>query len=424
MMAPRMRTAVVAGSLLLFSAGLAGCTTAHDEADAAVAIDASALDAPTSDAFAGADAFTPPDAFMGTDAFVSDAGAASDAGLPLGYAEPLPSRGGPVLAHPSFATLTYANDTNRATLEAFGDAMGADPWWGPTTAEYGVGPLVSLGHARLPDLAPVAASQTQIETYLLGLAAAGTLPRAADGTYDGVVYLLYFPAGAAITLSGGAAACSGWHGVHGEARSGTTHIAYALAIDCGPGRGFDALGYLEAAASHELVEAVTDPYVSTAPAYQASPSMPDRWSIYGELTDRCVGRYVVRPSGFVFARSWSNAASTAGDDPCPPSEPGEIFYGLDTPSTTVHGAAGTTLDVPLTGFARGTVPDFALQAYVAAGPNVRPSLGRATLNDGVSTNLRLTLPAGTPSGQLAWVVVLVGPAANDVRNFPILVRFD
>jgi hypothetical protein len=420
-----MRRALVWSSIVLLSA-LAGCGGAPTHVDGD--LQDAGSDASAHDAFVAADAFVATDAFTAPDAGASDAStdaaADLDAGVPLGYAEPLPSRGGPVLAHPSFATLTYADDTNRTTLEAYGDAMASDPWWGPTTAEYGVGALTSLGHVRLTDRAPTAATQAQIESYLLGLAAAGTLPRAADGTYDGVVYLLYFPAGAAITLSDGAAACSGWHGVHGEAGSGAMHIAYALAIDCGPGRGFDALGYLEAAASHELVEAVTDPYVSSAPAYQASRTTIDRWSIYGELTDRCVGRYVVRPSGFIFARSWSNAASTAGDDPCPPAEPGEIFYGVSTPSTDVHGAAGATLDLPITGFARGTVPDFPVQAYVAAGPNVRPSLGRTSLNDGMSTNLRLTLPTGTPSGQRAWVVLLIGPASNDVRNFPILVRFD
>jgi hypothetical protein len=309
-------------------------------------------------------------------------------------------------------------------MEAYGAAMAAETsWWSATTSEYGVGPLVSVGNVRLTDDAPATATQAMIESYLLGLAAADTLPRAADGTYDGVMYLLYLPGGARVTLSDGAMSCGGWHGVHGEARAGTTRIVYALAVECGPSRGFDHLGYLEAAASHELVEAATDPYVDTTPAYGWDPRVIDPWSIFGETTDRCVGQYL-QQGGYVFARSWSNAACLTGDEPCVPVPTGEVHYGVWAPSTTVHGMPGTTLDVPITGFARATIPNFRVSVRDAGGPAMGPTLGRTTLNEGITTMLHLTLPATAHAGDASWAWISIGPAQNDTRNYPILVRYD
>jgi hypothetical protein len=218
-------------------------------------------------------------------------------------------------------------------------------------------------------------------------------------------------------------ACTGWHGVHGEARSATDRLVYALALDCGAGRGFDHVGYLEAAASHELLEAATDPFVDSAPAYATAPTAPGPWSIFGELTDRCVGQYLQR-TGYVLARNWSNAAARAGDDPCVPVPAGDVFYGVWTPATTVHAAPGATITLQLTGFARGPVADFGVRAYAAAGFDTAPTLSRATLNAGVSATLRLTIPAGVSSGSAAWVVLLVGPDDGDSRNDPIMVLVD
>ncbi len=413
---------ILLGSLLLAGCGAAmlGCASEPMAIDAAPAADASSRDAGTDAATVDAtDAWH----HVAVDAHVDDA-AGTDGGVAPGYSPPLPSRGGPVISHPYVVTLTYANDANRVALDAYSDVMVAETgWWSATTSEYGVGALASLGAVHLTDDAPPSATEASIQSYLLARAADGTIPHAPDGTFDGVMALLYFPPGAAITLSDGAMACSGWHGVHGEARAGTTHLVYALAIDCGAARGFDHLGYLEAASSHELVEAATDPFVRSAPAYLVNTSVADPWMIFGETTDRCVGRYLVRGAS-VLARSWSNAAGAAGTDPCVPTEPGEIFYGVWTPTTTVHGAPGTTLSVPITGFARASVPDFDVAARTALGRSVGPVLGRATLNEGISTSLRLTLSSAATSGTTSVVLLTIGPAANDARNYPILVRYD
>lgn len=385
---------------------------------------------------AAADAATPSDAGVPDDAALDTGGAADvgsvpDAGASYPGYDPLPSRGGPVLASPSFVTLTYADEPNRDVIEAFGDAMANDPWWGPAVSEYGVGPLTSLGNVRLTDAAPTSTTQAEVETYLVSLADAGMLPHAADGTYDGIVAMLYFPATSSVTLTDGAASCSGWHGVHGEI-VGRVHLVYALSVTCPGARGFDEIGYLEAAASHELEEAVTDPSVDAAPAYQVASRPIGPWSIYGELTDRCVGSYL-RRTGYVLARNWSNvAAATPGADPCVPAPDGDVFFSLTTPSTTVHGPAGATIDVPLTGWTAGAIPDFLVRTSEAAGFRTSPRLDRSRLNDGVGTTLHVTIPAGTRSGSAGWVVLLTSPdygtdtsrESGESHNFPILVIAD
>jgi hypothetical protein len=405
---------------------MAGCGTDPLSSDAGADAARDVHDAASS-GDGGRDARPAIDATTSPDANALDGASAPDAivaGSGPGYSDPLVSRGGPILAHPSFVTITYADDANRTAMEAYGAAMAAETaWWSATTSEYGVGPLVSLGNVRLTDVAPMAATQAEVETYLLGLATAGTLPRAADGTYDGVIYLLYLPGGARVTLSDGAMACGGWHGVHGEARTGSTRIVYALAVECGPSRGFTHLGYLEAAASHELVEAATDPYTDTMPAYASDPRVAEPWSIFGETTDRCVGQYLQQGAD-VFARSWSNVASLAGTPPCVPVPSGEVYYGVYTPMTTLHGAPGTTLEVPITGFARATVPDFRVTVRDYYGAAVMPTLDVARLNEGVSTTMHLTLPASARAGSASWVLLNVGPASNDTRNYPLLVIYD
>jgi hypothetical protein len=336
---------------------------------------------------------------------------------------PLVSRGGPVLAHPQIVTVTYANEPNRDAIERFGTALTTDPWWTPAVSEYGVGPVTLLGKVRLADSAPTFATQAEIASYLADRVMDGTLPRNPDGTTDGIVYMLYFPQGSRVALDGGMVSCGGWHGVHDEVTIGTTKIVYALSVDCGPGRGFDALGYLEVAASHELMESVTDPFPKSAPAYETAPDNHDPWSMFGELTDRCVGQYL-RRSGYALARNWSNAAAARGEDPCAPAPDGSVYYNVTARTPKLHGAAGTTLDVPITGWSAAPVADFQVVPYEVLGFDTMAQLGATQLNNGETTTLRLTIPAGLASGTRSWLELLIGPNDGDLRTFPMTVTVD
>ena len=104
-------------STLVLATSLAGCAAEVAPLDSGA--DAGPRpDAPAS-ADAGTDTATPLGMDVGTDAGGADAGsdaslsadagpgdAALDGGPVTGYSPPLPSRGGPVLAHPSVVTIT------------------------------------------------------------------------------------------------------------------------------------------------------------------------------------------------------------------------------------------------------------------------------------------------------------------------------
>jgi hypothetical protein len=79
-----------------------------------------------------------------------------------------------------------------------------------------------------------------------------------------------------------------------------------------------------AIASHEMVEAATDPLVSDDPAW-AQPDVDHiAWSLPagGELGDMCAGFgnvfYTPSDVPFLVQRTWSNAAAAASHDPCEP----------------------------------------------------------------------------------------------------------
>jgi hypothetical protein len=97
------------------------------------------------------------------------------------------------------------------------------------------------------------------------------------------------------------------------------------------------------ALSHELIEAATDPYPATRPAFNGADPDHIIWNFAvtgpGEVGDMCilesydhqVGRLV---GGFWAQRTWSNNAANAGLDPCVPAIPNEVYFGA-TPDFAV-----------------------------------------------------------------------------------------
>ena len=90
---------------------------------------------------------------------------------------------------------------------------------------------------------------------------------------------------------------------------------------------------LTLALSHELVEAVTDPFVNSNPAYTGIDPDHILWAIAisgAEVADLCENEQPVSlvPAdiGYPVQRIWSNVGAKAGTGPCVPVPPGEIFF--------------------------------------------------------------------------------------------------
>jgi len=107
-------------------------------------------------------------------------------------------------------------------------------------------------------------------------------------------------------------------------------VAYAVMPDCG-----DGLDGLYVTASHEFMEAATDPYVMSKPT----------WYLYDEAwfgvdgaedADACQSRGEVTQDGYAVARGWSNVAGAEGKDPCQPQPPDEVFFSAAPATETRH----------------------------------------------------------------------------------------
>ncbi|CAN5903841.1 hypothetical protein BH11MYX4_BH11MYX4_33010 [soil metagenome] len=98
--------------------------------------------------------------------------------------------------------------------------------------------------------------------------------------------------------------------------------------------GSGTLDAITKATSHELVEAVTDPFYYTKPAYASADPDHAAWTLatVGEVGDMCElePQDGVRLGSFLVQRSWSNAAAAAGHDPCVPAVAGPYFTASPT----------------------------------------------------------------------------------------------
>jgi hypothetical protein len=177
-----------------------------------------------------------------------------------------------------------------------------------------------IGHGSLAGVFTIAPSKkgraltdAQIEKELAAQIRKRALPAADANT----IYLIHFPPGVRITM-GGSASCQagGFCGYHSTFRSGARHLRYAVLPDMSAGSGCDIgcgggapFAAVTSVASHELVEATTDPDVGLAKRLAAPLAWYDRNN--GEIGDICAGHDgTLRAGGSVWTvqKQWSNKA--------------------------------------------------------------------------------------------------------------------
>ncbi len=226
-----------------------------------------------------------------------------------------------VLKTPKVVAITYDADPFRADLEAFVAQYAASTAWGQHTTEYGVGPLVVRPPQHLTDDPPAAIDDTGI-TDLLDANLGGASP--AWGAPDpDTIYTLFFPAGTIVDDGTGSTSCDGWDGYHSDYTVDGVTVPYAVVVACPgfDGPGFTELDQITVVASHELVEAATDPFDDPS-GYAEVDAAHAVFTVItgGELADLCGegSDYGWTPSDMTYKvqRSWSNAAAAAGHDPC------------------------------------------------------------------------------------------------------------
>jgi hypothetical protein len=328
--------------------------------------------------------------------------------------------GGPTLAAPTLVSVTFPGDLLADPLDDFVASVGCTGYWRTAGADYGVGDAVATAPVRLAEAAPSTIDDGAIRAWLAQKVDGGDpqFPRPAPGT----IYVLWYPDGTQITEQG-ATSCRAFGGYHegGQLADGTP-FSYAVLPRC-QGDDTTGLAALTVAASHELIEACTDPQPDSAPAYQFSDANHIGWSLFAgaEVGDMCElqNDHVYVPPGFpwVVQRIWSNSAAWAGQSPCVPAESPSYFYAtavatdtvlldvLGTPRScpVVHVPVGGSATVPvqLVGSAgSGTIELEAIDPSSLSGQSVvlNLSLDKKAAAPGTTVQLTIQKLSGDPSG--------------------------
>jgi hypothetical protein len=261
------------------------------------------------------------------DAGASDAGAAF-----VEAAHPAPpqaiSDGGVILKAPHFVPIFFTGDD--ANLESqmsqFEARIGQSDYWSQTTAEYDVGEATAANPIVLDQSPAAALEESEIASWLRQEIdnADPALPAPDAET----VYVLHYPAGVAISGANGIG-CSDFNAYHASVvvQSGTS-VPYIVLPRCHDNQD---IGGLTNPASHELIEAATDP-VPPRGYYDVDPDH-EFWSIPwkgAEIADMCEHEWIVSAVfgdfPYLVQRSWSNSTAAAGHDPCVPHIPGNVYF--------------------------------------------------------------------------------------------------
>ena len=246
------------------------------------------------------------------------------------------SLGGPVLANPKVVPVFFGNDDPLITagVAKFTSKVGATAYWAANTAEYGVGPLASGAPVQLAEVPPVKLDDADIQAWL------SAKLNADDPAFpvpdESTLFLLTYPAGVTVTFQG-ATSCQSFGAYHNsltlDAKHNSITVPYAMSPRCSSFGGLTGIDMVTSGASHELIEAVTDPAPLDNPAFEMIDDDHLFWlfAVGSETGDMCTGAgpsaYAVFPGLESKAqRCWSNQAALALHDPCVPSAGTEAYF--------------------------------------------------------------------------------------------------
>jgi hypothetical protein len=266
------------------------------------------------------------------------AGGMLDNGMPSDkYPAPHPAApqvvdyGGPVLHNPNFVPVFFAND-DAATVTALKDfdaKVGGSAYWAANTVEYFIAPATSSAPIDLAEDAPTAIDDTAIQTWLADKLTNDPAFPMPDGKN---LYILHYPVTTNITLQG-SGSCSAFGGYHSNLSWSGQDVAYAVIPRCPNFGNMSVLDATTATESHEMLEAATDPYPMSNPAYTIMDNNHLYWLRIlggGETGDMCAqfeSSYITPADvGYLVQRSWSNKAAGQSHDPCVPAPVGQAYF--------------------------------------------------------------------------------------------------
>jgi len=340
---------------------------------------------------------------------------------------PVDWNGGRVMTAPKIVTITFGADTQRTLVETLGDTLTSSVWWDAVRAGYcspagsttcvgkgSGGGHVNLATTNLPTAFTDSAQggPSTMQEFLQQHILDGSLPAPTTET----LYVVYLPAGVSITLDA-AASCREFGGYHNTItvtpEAGAAFpVPYAIIPRCDSGTTNTTIS-----ASHEIIEAATDPDVglNNVAYYMTNPV----WAFGGgEVGDLCVdftgsGSDQYNESGLLVQRSWSNASAKAGHDPCVPIPPNQVFFGAapGARQQEISLAVGASTTIELTAFSDAPMADWTLSAvdfgqFLGTGNHLAFAFDKTTVHNGSKVQLTVTLKsAPTSNGGMLYGIV-------------------
>ena len=280
--------------------------------------------------------------------------------------------GGAELTSPKVQPVFFPGFDYATQLTDFDAKIGASAYWA-ALAEYKIGPITSATPITLTsaDTPPTALSDAQIQAWLQARWD-GTHPEFGTAPDQDTIYALYYPTSTVITLGGGGGgdagadaggfggskSCTGFGGYHGDVMIGGKDIAYAVLPECATFGTYKGVDVVTTTTSHELSEAVTDPFTSNSgPAYITVDDNHIAWASFlggGEIGDMCAqfpsSFYKPTDLPYLVQRNWSNKQAKAGHDPCVPADSSVYFNVmpvLPDKLTTFQGIVTKGVNIPV-----------------------------------------------------------------------------
>jgi hypothetical protein len=366
----------------------------------------------------------PDDAQSPVDASATDG---SDANVDAsdGFVEPFPafpsdypqvvSSGGPTLKDPVVVPIFFSNEdpTKVANVMAFLSKLPMSTYWSTTTAEYGVASITIAPKVSLVEAAPATITNGQIDSWLTDAIAKGKVP---PNSPQKTIYTLYYPQSTKVD-DAGLISCVDFGGYHGESNG----AVYAVIAGCSsysarlaPNESIVGIDFTTGLTTHELVEAATDPYYNTNPAYRTTDLAHKAWNLYlngGEIADTCElephAFYKDAALGAVVQRMWSNQNAQTGHDPCVPVAGTPWVSAFAAPSSVSLSDGGVTIPIHLVSDA--PTNGFNVQVFDYASEHNKPaelslSLDHTAGKNGDTLQLSVQLLKSDPSTFEGFIV--------------------
>lgn len=213
--------------------------------------------------------------------------------------------GGPLLTHVDVHPVYWNSATKlQSNINSFYAAVVTSPLYA-MLSQYNIG--TGTSHNGIVDNRTTAnVTDATVQSRISALITAGTLPAPTANTY----YPVHFPSGMRITAPDGSRSCVQFCAYHGTFVRNGVNVNYGIVPDigqtgCNGGCGGSTVtNNTDSVASHELVEATTDPAVGLATVF--GPPLgwydqPDNQEI-GDLCNAQQGT----SAGFTVQKEWSN----------------------------------------------------------------------------------------------------------------------